>query len=139
MERKARDPTDRGCVVYSIGSNGDFNFELGVQVRSVRISSHRFDIFSRKVSAQYYRIYICKTERNRGRHLRIPHIRYGKFRRENAQGVEEGTLSSMGSQKPRPELHAATSTVAFVVQEAAVPKRQNASVGTEVLRAARYR
>ena len=35
MERKARDPNDRGCVVYSIGSNGDFNFELGIQVREV--------------------------------------------------------------------------------------------------------
>lgn len=31
MERKARDRNDRGCVVYSIGSNGDFNFELGIQ------------------------------------------------------------------------------------------------------------
>lgn len=35
LERKARDPNDRGCVVYSIGSNGDFNFELGIQVREV--------------------------------------------------------------------------------------------------------
>jgi hypothetical protein len=33
LERKARDPDNRGCVVYSIGSNGDFNFELGMQVR----------------------------------------------------------------------------------------------------------
>lgn len=31
MERKARDPNHPGCVVYSIGSNGDFNFELGIQ------------------------------------------------------------------------------------------------------------
>ncbi len=37
LERKARDPNNRGCVVYSIGSNGDFNFELGMQVRSFRI------------------------------------------------------------------------------------------------------
>ncbi|KAL3771922.1 hypothetical protein ACHAW5_008035 [Stephanodiscus triporus] len=31
LERVARDPNNRGCVVYSIGSNGDFNFELGMQ------------------------------------------------------------------------------------------------------------
>ena len=31
LERKARDPNHPGCVVYSIGCNGDFNFELGVQ------------------------------------------------------------------------------------------------------------
>ena len=29
--RKALDPNHPGCVVYSIGSNGDFNFELGMQ------------------------------------------------------------------------------------------------------------
>ena len=29
--RKARDPTHPGCVIYSIGSNGDFGFELGMQ------------------------------------------------------------------------------------------------------------
>ena len=29
--RKAIDPNHPGCVIYSIGSNGDFNFELGMQ------------------------------------------------------------------------------------------------------------
>jgi len=29
--RKAQEPTHPGCVVYSIGSNGDFSFELGLQ------------------------------------------------------------------------------------------------------------
>lgn len=31
IERKAKDPNHPGCVIYSIGSNGDFNFELGMQ------------------------------------------------------------------------------------------------------------
>mmetsp|Transcript_21682 Transcript_21682/g.45821 ORF Transcript_21682/g.45821 Transcript_21682/m.45821 type:complete len:383 (-) Transcript_21682:277-1425(-) len=31
LERKARDPNHPGCVVYSIGSNGDINFEMGMQ------------------------------------------------------------------------------------------------------------
>ncbi len=30
-ERKAKDPTHPGCVIYSVGSNGDFTFELGMQ------------------------------------------------------------------------------------------------------------
>ena len=30
-ERKAKDPSHPGCVIYSIGSNGDFNFEMGMQ------------------------------------------------------------------------------------------------------------
>lgn len=30
-ERKAQDPNHPGCVVYSIGSRGDFTFELGLQ------------------------------------------------------------------------------------------------------------
>jgi hypothetical protein len=30
-ERKLEDPSHPGCVVYSIGSNGDFGFELGMQ------------------------------------------------------------------------------------------------------------
>ena len=30
-DRKAKDPNHPGCVVYSIGSQGDFNFELGMQ------------------------------------------------------------------------------------------------------------
>ncbi|KAL7527134.1 hypothetical protein ACHAXR_001822 [Thalassiosira sp. AJA248-18] len=29
--RKAKDPTHPGCVVYSVGSSGDFNFEMGLQ------------------------------------------------------------------------------------------------------------
>ncbi|KAL7527511.1 hypothetical protein ACHAWF_002207 [Thalassiosira exigua] len=29
--RRARDPSHPGCIVYSIGSNGDFTFELGVE------------------------------------------------------------------------------------------------------------
>jgi hypothetical protein len=29
--RKKKDPSHPGCVIYSIGSNGDFNFELGMQ------------------------------------------------------------------------------------------------------------
>lgn len=31
LERKAKDPDHPGCVVYSVGSNGDFNFEMGFQ------------------------------------------------------------------------------------------------------------
>ena len=38
LERKARYPDNRGCVVYSIGSNGDFNFELGMQVREKNVT-----------------------------------------------------------------------------------------------------
>eukprot|EP01082_Thalassiosira_pseudonana_P015374 g13810.t1.1.5e17418b g13810 g13810.t1 contig9:499515-500847(+) len=30
-ERKLKDPNHPGCVVYSVGSNGDFNFEMGMQ------------------------------------------------------------------------------------------------------------
>ena len=35
QERKAQDPTHThpGCVVYSIGSNGDFQFELGMETK----------------------------------------------------------------------------------------------------------
>ena len=29
--RKAKDPQHPGCVVYSVGSNGDYTFELGLQ------------------------------------------------------------------------------------------------------------
>lgn len=29
--RKAKDPSNPGCVIYSIGSNGDFSFEVGMQ------------------------------------------------------------------------------------------------------------
>ena len=38
LARKARYPDNRGCVVYSIGSNGDFNFELGMQVREKHVT-----------------------------------------------------------------------------------------------------
>jgi len=31
QERKEKDPTKPGCVIYSIGSNCDFKFELGMQ------------------------------------------------------------------------------------------------------------
>ena len=61
---------------------------------------------------------------------------HGKFLERDAQYFEEGALSSMGSQKPRPELHANTSTGAFVVQEAATRKLQNDSVWSKVLRVA---
>eukprot|EP00986_Skeletonema_menzelii_P004745 scaffold1658_cov160-Skeletonema_menzelii.AAC.5 len=30
-ERKAKDPNHPGCVIYSIGSNGDFSFEKGME------------------------------------------------------------------------------------------------------------
>ena len=34
LERKKKDPnTSPGCIVYSIGSNGNFMFELALQVR----------------------------------------------------------------------------------------------------------
>ena len=52
LERKARDPNNRGCVVYSIGSNGDFNFELGMQVRNVRIRRYHFIFLPSMVSVQ---------------------------------------------------------------------------------------
>ena len=52
LERKARDPNNRGCVVYSIGSNGDFNFELGMQVRNVRIRRYHFILLPSMVSVQ---------------------------------------------------------------------------------------
>ena len=39
LERKAKDPDHPGCVVYSVGSNGDFNFEMGFQVRLSCIDS----------------------------------------------------------------------------------------------------
>jgi hypothetical protein len=44
IERKAKDPTNRGCVVYSIGSNGDFNFELGLQ-KEVGVGVCEYHIF----------------------------------------------------------------------------------------------
>ena len=31
QKRKAKDPNHPGCVIYSVGSNGDFKFELGMQ------------------------------------------------------------------------------------------------------------
>lgn len=33
LERKKKDPNSPGCIVYSIGSNGNFMFELALQVR----------------------------------------------------------------------------------------------------------
>lgn len=43
-ERKAKDPNHPGCVVYSVGSNGDFNFEVGVQ-RTIGPGVCEFHIF----------------------------------------------------------------------------------------------
>lgn len=43
-KRWARDPRHPGCVVYSVGSNGDFNFELGLQ-REVGAGACEFHIF----------------------------------------------------------------------------------------------
>jgi hypothetical protein len=31
ISRKAKNPDKPGCVIYSVGSNGDFSFELGMQ------------------------------------------------------------------------------------------------------------
>ena len=33
LERKKKNPNSPGCIVYSIGSNGNFMFELALQVR----------------------------------------------------------------------------------------------------------
>ncbi|EJK74669.1 hypothetical protein THAOC_03642 [Thalassiosira oceanica] len=43
-ERKKADPRHPGCVVYSVGSNGDFTFELGVQ-KEVGVGTCEFHIF----------------------------------------------------------------------------------------------
>ena len=37
LERKIKDPNSPGCIVYSIGSNGNFMFELALQVREEMI------------------------------------------------------------------------------------------------------
>lgn len=42
--RKAKDPQHPGCVVYSVGSNGDFTFELGMQ-KEVGVGTCEFHIF----------------------------------------------------------------------------------------------
>ena len=46
QERKAQDPTHThpGCVVYSIGSNGDFQFELGM-VTKMGVGTCEYHIF----------------------------------------------------------------------------------------------
>ena len=44
LDRKAKDPNHPGCVVYSIGSNGDFTFEMGVQ-HTVGVGVCEFHIF----------------------------------------------------------------------------------------------
>ena len=44
MQRKAKDPNHPGCVVYSIGSNGNFLFELGMQ-RTVCVGTCEYHIF----------------------------------------------------------------------------------------------
>lgn len=43
-ERKAKDPSHPGCVIYSIGSNGDFSFEYGMQ-EEVGLGVCEFHIF----------------------------------------------------------------------------------------------
>ena len=47
-ERRKADPKHHGCVVYSVGSNGDFTFELGLQkeVGAGTCEFHIFDIDS---------------------------------------------------------------------------------------------
>lgn len=64
MERKAKDPNNRGCVIYSIGSNGDFNFELGMQKEiGVGVCEyHIFDMgdFESKMPSELKRAYYHK-------------------------------------------------------------------------------
>jgi hypothetical protein len=43
-ERKAKDPKSPGCVVYSIGSNGHFEFEMGMQ-DNLGVGTCEFHIF----------------------------------------------------------------------------------------------
>ena len=42
--RKEEDPDSRGCVVYSIGSSGDYTFELGMQ-KEVGVGTCEYHIF----------------------------------------------------------------------------------------------
>jgi len=42
--RKEEDPNHPGCVVYSVGSNGDFSFELGMQ-KEVGVGVCEYHIF----------------------------------------------------------------------------------------------
>lgn len=50
-ERRAKDPSHPGCVVYSVGSNGDFSFELGkcnlmyYMTGMLRIGMLRIDLY----------------------------------------------------------------------------------------------
>lgn len=44
LARRVDDPDGPGCVVYSIGSNGDFSFELGLQ-REVGEDVCEFHVF----------------------------------------------------------------------------------------------
>jgi len=62
--RKAKDPNHPGCVIYSIGSNGDFNFELGMQqeVGEGVCEFHIFDMgdYESKVPKELKRVYYHK-------------------------------------------------------------------------------
>lgn len=53
--RQAKDPDHPGCVVYSIGSNGDFTFEMGVEkeVGPGVCEFHIFDMGSYGLRAQH--------------------------------------------------------------------------------------
>jgi len=46
-DRKAKDPKHPGCVIYSVGSNGDFSFELGME-QEVGPGVCEFHIFDMK-------------------------------------------------------------------------------------------
>jgi len=67
-KRKAKDPAAPGCVVYSIGSRGDFSFELSVQ-EAVGVDTCEIHIFDpgnygpempKKLHAVYHRWGLAK-------------------------------------------------------------------------------
>lgn len=73
-ERKAKDPKSPGCVVYSIGSNCDFQFELGMQ-NTVGVGTceyHTFDMgnyercIPEELENAHYHQWGIKTQENTG-------------------------------------------------------------------------
>lgn len=85
-QRKQEDAKHPGCVIYSIGSNGDFSFEMGMQ-ESVGVGTCEFHIFDmgdydgkmpkELERAQYHRWGLGKQNENTGEALEAGKRLYG--------------------------------------------------------------
>lgn len=87
QQRKQKDAQHPGCVVYSIGSNGDFSFEMGMQ-KSVGVGICEFHIFDmgdyeekmpkELVRAHYHRWGVGEQKENAGKDPPEPFVWKGK-------------------------------------------------------------